>query len=325
MSNLTFYDRQRIEFYHNLKAFSLRDVGKIIGRDVSVVSREITRHKPQLGPYNAELAKTAADRKAKITNKKKLENCPELSRFVERRLAEDWSPEQIAGRLKNNPPPELEKAKVQTVSMETIYQYIYDQDGSIRLTKHLRRHHANRKKQGHRVTRTISIPDRTSIERRDEIINNKERFGDLEIDMLCGKQGKEAVSVHFERKTLAVWLEKLAGKDASETTEAIRRTLENLPTGFAKSATYDNGGENAEHVKIKAEYEIETFFCDPFSAWQKGGVENINGLLRQYIPKKTDMKTVTQEQLKIIEDKLNNRPRKTLNYLTPNEVLATIK
>lgn len=325
MSNLTFYDRQRIEFYHNLKSFSLRDVAKIIGRDVSVISREITRHKPQFSPYNAELAEVAARRKAKRTNKKKLEKCPLLADFVEKRLEEDWSPEEIAGRLKNHPPPQLEKAKVQTISMETIYQYIYDQDGSIRLSKHLRRHHLNRKKRGSRTARTISIPDRTSIEHRGKVINNKERLGDLEIDMLCGKQGKEAVSVHFERKAKAVWLQKLTGKDAPETTEAIKRTLENLPTGFAKSATYDNGGENAEHVKIKAEYEIETFFCDPFAAWQKGGVENINGLLRQYIPKKTDMRTVTQEHLKFIEDKLNNRPRKSLNYLTPYEILDSVK
>jgi transposase, IS30 family len=325
MSNLTFYDRQKIEFYHNLKSFSLRDIGKIIGRDGSVIFREIARHKPQLGPYNAELAQAAACRKSKITNKKKLEKCPELARFIEDQLKEDWSPEQIAGRLKNHPPPELKKAKVRAVSMEAIYQYIYDQDGSIRLSKHLRRRHSNRKKQGSRVPRKICIPDRTPIYLRDEEINNKERLGDFEADMLCGKRGKEAVSVHFERKALAVFLEKLAGKDAPETTEALKRTIENLPAGFVKSITYDNGGENAEHVKIKAEYSIETFFCDAFAAWQKGGVENMNGLIRQYIPKKTDMATVTAEQLKFIQNRLNNRPRKTLDYLTPNEVLTNVK
>jgi len=324
MSNLTFYDRERIEFYHNLKSISLRDIGKIIGRDVSVVSREITRHKPQFSPYNAELAQKAAERKAHLTNTKKLEKCHELKQYVTEQLQEDLSPEQISGRLKNHPPPELEKAQRKTICAETIYQYVYQNEDNPFLYKHLRRHKTKRQKQGQRKERTLAIPDRTSIHDRPKIIETKRRYGDFEADMLCGQKGHEAVSVHYERKSMFVALEKLATKEAEETSQAFSRTIENLPDDFTKSFTLDNGGENFKHTDIKNDYQIKTYFCDPFKAWQKGGVENLNGLIRQYIPKGIDMKKIDQIYLKKVQEKLNNRPRKSLGYLTPNEILSKV-
>lgn len=323
MSNLTFYDRQRIEFWLGLKRISLRDIARFIGRDVSVVSREVKRHKPQLSPYDAELAQKAADRKAKFTNKKKLEKSEGLKSYIEDQLKQDWSPDQIAGRLKEQPPPEFKKAPMKTVCAETIYQHIYDQpEGEPRLYKHLRTHRKKRIEWGKRRIRGIIIPDRTPIEQRPELINQRERYGDLEADLLCGKRQKEAISVHYERKTMYLNLEKVETMEAQTNLVALKETIESFPEDFVKSITFDNGGENAEHTKLKADYDIETYFCDPGKAWQKGGVENMNKLLRQYIPKGTDIKKIDQEYLDFIKKRLNNRPRKTHHYLTPSEVLS---
>lgn len=324
MSNLTFYDRERIEFYHPLKGFSLRDIAKIIGRDVSVISREISRHKPQLACYSAELAQKAADHKAHFTNKKKLDKCEKLKQYVEDKIVEDLSPEQISGRLKNHPPAELKDAKYKTMCMEAIYQHIYQNEDKPFLYKHLRRSKNQRQKRGKRKERVPIIPDRTSIHDRPKVVEDRKRFGDFEGDTLCGKQGREAVSVAYERKSMATFLEKLATKEAEETAQATGRTIENLPDDFTKSFTLDNGMENFKHAEIKNNYQIETYFCDPFKAWQKGGVENINGLLRQYISKGADMTKIDQNYLKEVQEKLNNRPRKSLGYLTPNEVLAKV-
>lgn len=325
MSNLTFYDRERIEFYHHLKGFSLRDIAKIIGRDVSVVSREITRHKPQLSPYSAELAQRAAERKAHFTNKKKLVKCRALKEYVEEKIEKDLSPEQIAGRLKNHPPSELKSSKYKTICAETIYSWVYQNEDKPFLYKHLRRHQDRRYQRGKRQARNPVIPDRTSVHERPGVIESKKRYGDFEGDMLCGRKGREAISVHYERKSMAAFLEKLATKEADKTAQAFSRTIENLPDDFAKSFTLDNGGENFKHTEIKKNYQIGTYFCDPFKAWQKGGVENLNGLLRQYLPKGIDMTKVDQNYLKEIQEKLNNRPRKSLGYLTPNEVLDKVK
>ena len=323
MSNLTFYDRQRLEFYLGLKQISLRDIGGFIGRDVSVISREIKRHKPQLSPYNAELAQKAANRKAQITNTKKIFKNEKLKAYIDDSLRQDWSPDEIAGRLKEHPPPEFKKTKIKTVCAETIYQYVYTQaDGEPRLYKHLRTHRKKRIEQGKRKYRGITIPDRTPISERPELINQKKRYGDLEADLLCGKRQKEAVSVHYERKMMHLNLEKVETMEAQANSEALKETIEGYPPKFVKSITFDNGGENAEHTKLKTDYDIETYFCDPGKAWQKGGVENMNKLLRQYIPKGTDIKKIDQNYLDFIKNRLNNRPRKTHNYLTPNEVLS---
>lgn len=324
MSNLTFYDRQKIEFYLNFKRLSLRDIAKLVVRDVSVISREITRHKPQFSLYNAEIAQRAAERKARNTNKKKLDKCPELKKLVDKEIKEDYSPDQIAGRLKKHPPPDIVTFKVKSLCPETIYQYIYEDaaEGG-ELYTHLRQHKPKRQKLGQRKKR-VFIPGKVSIHQRPDEINLKERYGDFEIDMIEGKKGKEAISNHYERKMMLTILHKIPNKKAQETTEAMKKTCEKFPPRFIKSMTYDNGTENAGHREIRDEYTIDTYFCDPFKSWQKGGVENSNGLVRQYIPKGADIGTVSPKYLKYVQDKLNNRPRKSLGYLTPNEVLSKV-
>jgi IS30 family transposase len=321
MSNLTFYDRQRIELYLNLKR-KVSTIAKWIGKDRTVVWREIKRNKPQFNPYNAELAQKATDRRARITNKRKLDKCEKLKIYVRSRLKLKWSPEQIAGRLSVKSPPSI---KGEHLCMETIYQYIYAQkDGEERWFPYLKRAKRTRQKRYSRKKRIITIPDRVSIHERDKIVSSKERYGDWESDTVCFGRKPEAVSTHYERKSFLVRIEKLENKTADETEQALTRTMDNLPPELRKTITFDNGGEGARHTVIRDNFNVLTYFCDTYSAWQKGGVENMNGLIREYLPKKADITKINQKQLKIIQELLNNRPRKGLGYLTPNEVISSV-
>lgn len=320
MSNLTFYDRERLEYYLNFKRLSLRRVAELINRDVSVISREITRHKPQFSKYNAELAQKAANRKLAHNTIKKLNKDPLLLDYVIKGLQDDWSPQQIAGRLKTNSPLNLKKKKI---CLETIYQYIYDGGtdyGGRLLYKYLRKKKSSRQKHYSRNPKKIMITDRTSIHDRPEEISLRETYGHLESDSVICKYHKP-LSVQYERKAMLLRLSKLDNLKPESTNEAIINTINTLPTNFIKSITYDNGTENTRHYQLKEEFNIKTYFCDPYASWQKGGVENINGLIRQYLPKKTDLTTITDYDIYEIQERLNNRPRKTLNYLTPNEIM----
>jgi IS30 family transposase len=316
---LTNYEREIIEA--NLASGkSSREIAKMIGRNHTVVSREIKRNKGQLFPYSSTIAQTAADRRAKITNTRKLNKDWRLQWYVTRRLEDHWSPEQIAGRMR------LEQRPVY-VCAESIYQYIYDeQKGAPWLYHELRRAHPVRQMQGQRKPnkRTL-IPDRTPISVRSEVINQRLRYGDWESDgMEFARKKPGLVSVQKERKSQLLRLTKLESKHARETRRAIEDVIEELPTDFIHSITFDNGGEAAEHNIIKQEYCIETYFCKPYSPWQKGSVENIIGLTRQYLPKKSDITDLTSNGLYVIQESLNNRPRKLLQYQTPNEIFKQI-
>ena len=130
------------------------------------------------------------------------------------------------------------------------------------------------------------------------------------------------MSVQYERKLMLVRIHKVKNGTAEETEQAISKSIDSLPTGLFKSLTWDNGKEGVCHTKVRDNYNIQNYFCDPYSSWQKGGVENLNGLIREYLPRETDMATITDEDVYLIQEKLNNRPRKKLGYLTPNKALA---
>jgi len=292
----------------------------MIGRDHTVVSREIKRNKGQLFPYSSVIAQTAADRRAKHTNTRKLNKDWRLQSYVTRCLEEHWSPEQIAGRMKLENRPNY-------VCAESIYQYIYDEDkGAPWLYHELRRAHSLRQMKGQRKPnkRTI-IPDRTPISVRPEVVNLRARYGDWESDGMEFMRKKPGlVSVQKERKSHLLRMTKIESKHARETRRAIEDVLEELPSDFIHTITFDNGLEAAEHTIIKQEYGIETYFCKPYSPWQKGSVENIIGLVRQYLPKGSDISELTNNGLYFIQEQLNNRPRKTLQYQTPNEIFDQI-
>lgn len=315
MQILTQYEREKIEFYLKLK-WGPREIGRHLKRDHGVISREIKRNSKN-GKYLAASAQKLADFRSRKTNKRKLETNAELHDWVEKKLKLGWSPDLIAGRLKEHPPPELKKA---TVSHEQIYEYIYEGEGRwegwwhyLHRARPRRRQRRSRKQQA----KTL-IKQRISITERSEEINQRVRFGDWESDLALFKKQPTALSVQYERKAMLTRIHKVQNKSAEENEEAIRKSMDTLPAYWFQSMTFDNGMENVCHTDLG----INTFFCDPFSAWQKGGVENAIGIIRRHLPRETDLSMISDEKIEIIQESINNRPRKKLRYLTPNEVIA---
>lgn len=318
-SELTRYERDQIEYYRKLR-MGVRAIGRKIGRDHGVISRELKRNTGSDGRYRAAEAQRRADRRGRKTNVRKLETDPLLRKHVIDQLKEGISPEQIAGRMKHQPPPSVYG---QTVSHETIYAYIYDSDEGRWLYRYLRKKNAPRRQKHYSRKRrqTSMIPNRISIHDRPPVVAAKTRFGDWESDTMVFTKQREAVSVQYERKSMTVRLHKVSDRSALKTEMAIRDTISSVPQPFVQSITFDNGGEGATHTHLRYDYGIETYFCDAYASWQKGGVENMNGLVRQYLPRITDLSTISEGDVEEIQDRLNNRPRKSLGYLTPNEVL----
>lgn len=292
----------------------VREIARLLGRNHSVISRELKPDKDQnFLPYAAKRAELRCERKARHGRRRKLDKDQLLRTFVVSKLTLDWSPEQIVGRLRESPPRNLRNI---SIAVETIYQFVYalerGEDGRL-LYHHLRRAQPKRIRHYSRKQAARKIPDRVSIHRRPALVG----YGHWETDTVFGR-AHQPISVQYEKKSQLVRLHKLANQTAVENREAIQDTLESLPRKWRQTMTFDNGTENYEHNKLG----LKTYFCDRYSAWQKGGVENMNRLIRQYIPKKSDLDKLTPRQIHDIQERINNRPRKGLKYLTPNEILA---
>lgn len=315
MQILTKYEREKIEFYLKLK-WGYREIGRHLRRDHGIISREVRRNSKD-GKYIAAKAQNRADFKARKTNKRKLETNQVLHDYVEKKLKAGWSPQLIAGRLKERPLPELNGA---TVSHEQIYEYIYQGEGRWEgWWHHLHRARPKRKQRRARKQQAKTlIKQRISIDQRPETINCRVRFGDWESDLALFKKQKSGISVQYERKAMLTRIHKVQNKSAEENEQAIRRSMDSLPEYLFRSMTFDNGTENSCHSNLN----LQTFFCDTYSAWQKGGVENTIGIIRRYLPRETDLSMISDEQIEFIQETINNRPRKKLRYLTPNEVIA---
>jgi transposase, IS30 family len=321
MQILTFYERQKIEFY--LRGhWSIRAIGRELHRSPGVISAEIKRNQ-WLGEkyYSCRLAQARADIRAKKTNKRKLDKNEDLRRYVSDKLQADWSPEEIAGHLEEFPPPHLGGIRI---SHESIYRYIYETIVGRHLyqylrkkTKPRRKHHYSRKKQD-----KIKIKERVSIHQRPTDINQRKYYGDWESDTVVFSKTKLALSVQCERKSGLVRLHRLLNRSKEETEIALTNSMESVPQDLRHSITFDNGGEGACHQRIRDAFSLDTYFCDPYASWQKGSVENANGLIREYLPRKINFAMITDEQIYMIQETLNNRPRKRLNYQTPNEVIT---
>lgn len=318
MKRLTQYEREQIACW-NSQGVSTREIARRLNRNHTVVSRELKRNTPQLHEYDAVKAQYYTARRAKKTNCRKLEQHEQLANWVRAQLAEKWSPEQIAGRLKHHPPPQLVGL---TVSHEAIYQWIYRRakdGGEPWLYHHLRRKHWERRKRYGRKRRVkVQIKDLVPVKGRP----TTEGFGHLEIDAVVGKRHKSALSVHYDRVTSWVKIHPLTSLKAEETLATLESTLADLPPNTVQTLTFDRGSETALHYRLRQPYQLMTFHCDPYSPHQKGGVEQVNGLIRQFFPKGTDFNQISPDTVMQVEDLLNNRPRKKLNYLTPKEAVS---
>lgn len=283
-------------------------IAALIGCHKSTISRELRRNSGKKGYRPQQANELAYDRQCEAYSSRIAWDTWQL---VERLLRLDLSPEQIAGYLK------LEKQP--TVSHECIYLYIYAEK---RRGGTLHRHLRSQKKQRKRYSGYIrrgQIPNRTSIDKRPKIVADKTRFGDWEVDTIVGARHKGGILSAVERKSKLVRLRKLTTKAAAEMKDNCIEVLGPL-AAKVHTITVDNGKEFCDHELIAAGLQARIYFAHPYASWERGLVENTNGLIRQYFPKKFDFAKFTAQELQQVEDKLNNRPRKSLGYRTPNQV-----
>lgn len=293
---------------------SYRVVGILLCRSHTTIIREIEKNSPPQNnyylPHKAhERAKT---RKTEAHRKKRLKN-DFIRQNVEKKLELGWSPEQISGWLN--------KIHHQRIGYEAIYQYIYTEKQE--LIRFLPRQHKKRFFKGHSRKHSKShIPHRTSIDERPLVVASRTRFGDWEADTAVSRQSKSAIQVLAERKSRVIRITKLSRKTATKMKNATIRKLSELPARLRKTITYDNGSENTAHQEVNAALGTKSYFCFPFHSWEKPLVENSIGLIRRYFPKKTDFSKVSYNEIRRVENLLNNRPRKCLHYATPNEIFS---
>jgi IS30 family transposase len=297
---------------------SIRSIAVLLERAPSTISREIQRNGGQ-GCYRANQADRAAwDRACRPKTCKLAENRT-LAHIVATKLQCLWSPEQIAGWLKCAHPDEENNQ----VSHETIYRSLFIQARGVlkkELLQHLRRTRAMRRSRHHtqKSDDRRRIPDAVSISDRPATVEDRAVPGHWKGDLLCGNRSSQIATL-VERQTRYVMLVKVASKEAETFANALIKNARKLPQELYKSLTWDRGTEMAGHKRFTVATDIQVYFCDPRSPWQRGTNENTNGLLRQYFPKGTDISTYSQAKLNAIARKLNERPRKTLDYATPAE------
>lgn len=306
--HLTEEERNELVTLLNRKK-SVRDIAETLGRNPGTISREIKRNKGKRF-YRAHLAQRRALFKHHHAHKKQRLKCHALRVEVERMLDNKWSPELIAGRLaKRNDLP--------TISPEAIYQWIYADKPH--LIGCLVRSHTGRWPKGKsKYSRKHFILDKVPLAQRPEAANNRKQIGHWETDLVIGR-GRCALKVAVERKHRLTKLKKVKDKTAPSSNIALLSMLGSLPEQAKRSITYDNGSENTDHAKLNLLLGTSSFFCEPYHSWEKGTVENTNGLIRRFLPKNSNFDTMTDDEIQKVESWLNNRPRKCLDFFTPQE------
>jgi transposase, IS30 family len=280
-------------------------IAEIVGVHASTISRELKRNLGKKGYRPKQAHQKAQARKHGAKKQIRLETWE----YIEQKLKREWSPEQVSGRLQRH-----HKVKI---SHEWIYQYILANKavgGS--LYKHLRCQKRNRKRYGCNERRG-SLPNRRSIDERPKMVEERSRIGDWESDTIIGKNHQQAIVTIVDRKSRLLLMQKVEKRTAEKVGEA---TIKMLSTEARKTLTSDNGKEFASHEFVAESLNIDFFFAHPFSSWERGTNENTNGLIRQYFPKHSTFTTITDQDVIAVMDKLNNRPRKCLGFMTPNEV-----
>lgn len=313
MAHLTLEQRYQIEIY--LKTgIIISEIANLVGKNKSVISREIKRNADQRsGIYKASLANKKAKNRHQTKNKK----CT-LTAEVEVNLlyylTQDYSPEQIVGNAK--------KDKIKMVSIERIYQYIWqDKRRGGNLYQHLRTKGKKYKKRGHFKDKRGIIVGRVDISQRPLIVEKKDRIGDLEIDLVIGKDHKGALLTINDRACGLLFMAKIESKEAAEVEAKTIELLQDWKP-LIKTITSDNGKEFANHQAIAEALDIDYYFAKPYHSWERGANENLNGLIRQYFPKKYTFESITKADTEKVIHILNNRPRKRFGYKTPNEIFA---
>lgn len=331
-----------------------KEIARRLDRPVLTIRRELKRNKTRVSvgkdwemiyePIHAQAAAMKRKQNAFLA-KQPLKN-KNIYKYVLSHLRGGWSPEGISGRLRE---VDHKGEKDWQICHETIYAFIYKEktdktkqgqlmetDGRKKKTKvaltvtdvshplyeFLRRKQTRRRKRNGRKAQRARIPDRISIHDRPGVIEKRKQFGHWEGDSIVGKNHISGLHTEYERVSSFTRFERLERITAAETVMASKKIFEVLPAHAKRSTTLDNGSENTGHTEVKIAVGVQAYFADPYASWQRGGNENCNLWIRYYFPKRTDFSTITDEELKDVEWELNNRPRKRLNFKTPQEVFS---
>lgn len=291
------------------KGYKQKDIALELNVHPSTICRELKRNSNE--KYNPEHAQILHFKRQKSKNKRSAIS-KKIERYIRSKLKEDWSPEQISGRM------QLDINK--TIHHETIYSFIYaNKAKGGKLYKYLR--HKNKKYHSrlNDYQRRGTIIDRVMINKRPKIVDKKKRIGDLEIDTVIGKNHKGALVTVVDKKSKFTLIKKVQSKQANEVSKALIEMLIPIKP-VLHTITSDNGKEFAYHKDIANSLDIDFYFANPYHSWERGLNEHTNGLIRQYIPKRSEFDNISKEEIVTIQNRLNHRPRKSLNYKTPFEV-----
>ena len=313
MSHITEEQRYVIERMSNA-GYSQRAIAVAIGKAASSVCRELKRNRDKRGPYKADQGQRIC-----LTRKRKkprrITFTDEMKARVAALIKRKFSPEQIVGRSRLEGIP--------CVSHETIYRWIWrtKKRGSS-LYKHLRNRGRRYQKRGGDKSSRARMPGRVDISLRPEIVNRRERLGDLEIDLVIGAGHKGALITINDRVAGTVIIRKVENKEAHRVADAVIEALMPIKH-LIHTITADNGKEFREHDRIARMLDIQFFFATPYHSWERGANENLNGLIRQYFPKKTPISSISDEYIIFVQNELNNRPRKRFGFRSPNEMFPS--
>ena len=319
--HLTLVERVKIQTYREQEMSPTR-IALNLGRSVTTIRRELERNRTARG-YDAEQAQHMyTQRRQPCRPANKLDYEPLRTYVIEKIRDQEWTPEQVAGRLPGDCPDDPRMR----VSHEAIYQAIYAQDSLRFLIAFLPQARPKRRKRGQGKTRRgPSIPNRVGIDQRPKEVDSRTTHGHWEGDTVMGKNNDGFIVTLVERTSRLLYAVKTQTKQACEVAQAVIETLLDCPASWLKTLTFDNGTEFAHHERIAEALPLDVYFADPYASYQRGTNENTNGLIRRYLPKGSSFVALTQRQLDSIVEQINNRPRKCLGYRTPNEVFQQLR
>lgn len=315
--HLTSEERFAIEHFLQ-QGMSFRRIALSLGRSHTTISREWQRNSSKTG-YRHQTAQSRSTSRRSQPRHFRCQNRPALVAYVDEKLRNEWAPEQIAGRICLDHPDD----PLMRISAETIYRWIYTTARSEGCFHRYLRRGRNRRRprttygQGKRF-----MLERTGIAERPEIVAGRGRFGDWEADLVSASFGKAALVSCIERKSRYLLLAKVDDKTAASFNTALTGQLLAIPVELRKTLTLDNGSEMAKFKELEVATSIRAYFCEPHSPWQRGANENCNGLLRQYFPRGTSFRSITEKAVQRAAKRLNTRPRKCLGYRTPTEIFS---
>jgi IS30 family transposase len=306
-SHLTFEERGFL-YRSKKKGKSNTEIAELMGRHPSTIGRELKRNAGQRGYRPKQAQRLAEERRLASRRPHKMDDA-QVHQYVEERLEKLWSPDQIAERVRDDFP----RIPARWLSRQTIYDWI---------NQHAPDWHSLLRRGGRPPEKRGKLTDCVRIDGRPDVINRRRRYGDWEGDTIVGKGRRSALVTLVERKTGYARIGRVDSMKSDMTMRVAKRRMKDLPPSLRRSVTFDNGKEFAEHQTLTRSLGLDVYFTDAYASWQRGTNENTNGLLRQYFPKGTDFTQVSHREVARVEQLINERPRRRLDYRSPAEKLA---